>query len=77
MSEARLTEIFETTGGCYGVAIAKGLITGAKPFVKIGFNGAVGTTEEEIREKIHYQLQKHSLSSHLLNIYAQVALNIV
>jgi len=48
MSTPRLTEMFEKFGGNYPLAVAKGKVTRAKPFVKFGYNAAVGTTEEDV-----------------------------
>lgn len=48
MSVSRLTEILEDTGSDYMLAISKGRIANAVPFLKIGYNPAITTTEEDI-----------------------------
>jgi len=48
MSTPRLTEMFEQFGGDYPLAVAKGKVYRAKPFVKFGYNAAVTTSEEDV-----------------------------
>jgi hypothetical protein len=48
MSTPRLTEIAEKSGFDYRMAIAKGRVQGSETFTKIGYNAAVGTSEEDI-----------------------------
>jgi hypothetical protein len=48
MSTPRLTQIAERSGFNYRVAVAKGDVSGAKAFEKVGYNPAITTTEEDI-----------------------------
>jgi hypothetical protein len=48
MSTPRLTEIMEKAGGSYALGVSKGIKLGAEPWVMIGYNGAITTSEEEI-----------------------------
>jgi hypothetical protein len=48
MSTPRLTEMIEQYGGYYPLAVAKGKIKNAEPFIKIGYNPSITTSEEDI-----------------------------
>lgn len=48
MSTPRLTELIEKAGASYDLSVAKGMKTGAKPFIKIGYNPAITTSEEDL-----------------------------
>ena len=48
MSTPRLTELIEKSGASFELGIAKGLKTGTTSWLKIGYNPAITTNEEEI-----------------------------